>query len=324
MTNTIPIHHKGWYPTKSSSKGATAYHDAVVNTSWHKKNIDGLIKIVQEKIKNGDIVIDFGAGTGASTLYLIKKIKKNYTLWLVDNSASWLGKAFEILNSYKNVTFSLLEKKNEKYATLQETIGLETADHIVSANTFHLIPNLGYTFKGIYKALKKGGTFTLQSGSIIRNNREIGILIIDNTISMVHDIALEIIRKNDTFAKYREGLNSRIQQEKAQRKFMFPDSRPVQHYLSMLKRAGFKNPKVSYRRISVRYKDWLAFLLVKRLQAGILPEIGGKEATPEEERDRNQIIKMATLQLFDILKKENPLANNSSFTAEWIYITVEK
>lgn len=324
MSKKISVIYSPWQPNKPSSKGATAYHDAVVNSSWHIKNIDGLIKIISKKIKDGDIVVDFGAGTGASAYYILKYAKNNFTLWLVDNSPSWLGKAYELFNTRQNILFSLLEKTEERYHTLEETIGTQTADHIISANTFHLIQNLKDTFKGIYNALKPGGTFTFQSGSIIRNGRKNGILILDNTVNMVHDIALDIIRKNDSYAKYRTRLSSRIKQEKKQRKFVFPDPRPIEYYISMLDKAGFKNPKVTYKHIHVHYKDWLAFLLVRRLQAGILPEVGGKEATKEEEIDRNELIKMATLKLFKKLKKENTFASNVYFTAEWIYVKVDK
>lgn len=324
MINNIPAQHKKWRPAIPPSKGATAYHDAVVNTSWHKENIDGLIKMAQERIKKGDVVIDFGAGTGASALYMLKKIKKNFILWLVDNSGSWLGKAYELLSSYDNVTFSLLEKTNDKYATLEETVGNEIADHIVSANTFHLIPNLHEAFTGIYGALKTGGTFIFQSGSIVRNDREKDILIIDNTVNMVHDIAISIVQTNDYFKKYRSELKKRIADEKKQRKFVFPDPRPVEHYIETLNQTGFKNVSIVYKKIKVPYKDWLNFLLVKRIQAGILPEIGGKDATPDEEKDRNKLIKLATLQLFDSIKNNNKFANKTSFTAEWIYVAAEK
>ena len=37
---------------------------------------------------------------------------------------------------------------------------------------------------------------------------------------------------------------------------------------------------------------------VRRLQAGILPEVGGKDATPQEERDRDDLITKAANILF--------------------------
>lgn len=313
-----------WHPSKPTSKGATAYHDAVINASWHKKNIGELIKLVRKNIRDGHVVVDFGAGTGGSAVYLLKHIKKPFSLYLVDNSPSWLGKAHEVLSNNPNVTFFLLGKIADKHTILHETIGEEVANHVVSANTVHLISTLEDAFRGIYTALKPGGTFIFQSGNILRNAREKGILMIDDTVNRVHDITLEIIRTDSKFKKYRKGLDKRIERETPQRKLVFPDPRSIEHYLKMLKSAGFRNEEVRHRPIRVKYKDWLSFLRVKRLQAGILPEIGGREPSLKEEQDRDQLITMASLQLFKELEKQNPFADETSFTAEWIYVKAEK
>jgi len=324
MTITNATKNYTWIPSKLVSKGATDYHNAVVNTSWHKENIKELIKIVKGKIKYDDIVIDFGAGTGASTIYLLKELKPISTLLLVDNSASWLGKAYEILHSNKHVDFFLLPKEKNDYKALDKIIGKGTADHVVSANTVHLIPNIKKTIEGIYATLKNHGTFTFQSGNIEGINKDDEILKIDDSINMVHDIALKLIRTDNGFSKYKNGLNMRIKQQANQRKFIFPNPRPVKFYLDMLKSAGFKNEVVSYKQIKVNYNDWLKFLRVRRLQTGILPEVGGIKATNQEELDRDAIITKATLNLFKQLKNQNSLADEKAFTAEWVYIHSEK
>jgi len=321
---TLSTHLKNWHPDKPVSKGATAYHNSVVNASWHIENINELIKIVGKKIKDNSIVVDFGAGTGSSTLYLLKNLKVKFKLWLVDNSASWLSKAYELFSHYQNVNFFILKKTNNSYATLAEAIGRGVVDHVVSANTVHLIPNLEETFKGINRALKQKGSFTFQSGNIIRRDREEGILMIDDTVKIVHDIALKIIRTNKNFAKYRKGLDERVETEENQRKFIFPDPRPIEIYLKMLKVAGFEYIAPHHKLIKVKYEDWLDFIRVKRLQAGILPELGGKEPTPEEEKDRDELITLASNNLFKELETKNPFADNKSFTAEWIYVTARK
>lgn len=315
---------KSWYPDRPVSKGAAAYHDAVVNSSWHIDNINWLVEIVREKIRNGDVVVDFGAGTGGSALYLLKNLKLSFKLLLVDNSASWLGKAYDVLGKNSNVEFFLLEKVEDKYATLSETIGNEIAEHVISANTVHLIPNLEDAFKGVNAALKQKGSFTFQSGNIVRSDREEGILMIDDTVKRVHDIALELVQENEKFAKYKEGLDERIEIEEPQRKFVFPDPRTLEFYLKTLEIAGFRYEKPFQKLIKVKYSDWLDFLRVKRLQAGILPEVGGKEPTPEEEQDRDELITMASNHLFKELETQNPFADDTTFTAEWIYVTSVK
>lgn len=320
----IPAHLSPWHPDKPVSKGASAYHDAVVNAPYYIENLNYLIKNASQSVKENDVVVDFGAGTGVSAINLLKKLKFGIRLLLVDNSAAWLGKAHEIFSSNPNVQCFLLQKIGDRYSTLAETIGNEVADYVMSANTFHLVPDIMETFKGIHAALKPKGIFSFQSGNIVRSDREKGILMIDDTIKRVHDIALEIVRTNKKFAKYANDIGKNIEREYSQRKFVFPDPRPVDFYLRMLKESGFSQNKVHCELIKIAYKDWLDFLRVKRLQAGILPEIGGKEPSPEEEHDRDELITMASSQLFRELKEGNPFADDASFTAEWVYITAAK
>lgn len=316
--------HKSWKPTRPISTGASAYHDAVVNASWHIKNIRELIKIVKNNIKKDGILVDFGAGTGASAVYILELIKQEYKLWLVDNSPSWLGKAYDILHTNKNVDFFILEKVQNKYQMLHQTIGKEIADYVLSANTVHLIPDITNTFKGIYKALKKGGTFTFQSGNIKRQGRDKGILMIDDSIGRVHDIAISIIKRDRNYKHYKKNIIERVQKESAQRKLVFPEPKSITYYIRLLKHIGFCNIHTSHKKIVVNYKDWLSFLRVRRLQAGILPEIGGREPTPKEEQIRDELIVKASHLLFKDLEKNNPLANHTSFTTEWIYVQAQK
>lgn len=315
---------KNWHPNRPASKGASSYHDAVSNADYYTEGMNELIKIIIPRIKDNDIVIDFGAGTGSSALHLLKGIKANFRLWLVDNSAAWLAKAYEIFKDNPNIKCFLLEKTKDRYATLAETVGEGLADHVISANTLHLIPDLEGTFKGINAALKAGGTFTFQSGNIISGNRKSGILLIDDTIKRIHEIALDIIRTKESFAGYRKDLTRRIELEDGQRKFMFPEPRHLDTYLGMLKAANFEYEKPRNKLIRIAYKDWLDFLRVKRLQAGILPEIGGRNPTFREEQDRDELITMASMELFKELESSNQFADKYSFVAEWVYVTATK
>ncbi len=315
---------KRWKPDKPISIGAAAYHDAVSNVAYYIENLDELADMVSKKFKDGEVVVDFGAGTGVSALRLVKKLNAKIKLVLVDNSASWLRKAYEIFISNPYVECFLLEKINERYATLAETIGRNAADHVICANTMHLIPDIKEAFIGINEALKQKGTFTFQSGNIKRGDREKGVLMIDDTIKRVHDIALDIVRNDKKFVKYAKDLDKRIEIEDTQRKFVFPDPRPIDYYLKMLESAGFVYEKPHYKLIRIAYRDWLNFLRVKRLQAGILPEVGGKNPSPEEEHDRDELITMASNKLFKELEANNPMANDKYFTVEWIYVAAKK
>src|SRR3989338_8044332 len=132
---------RSWKPDRPVSRGATEFHNAVIDADWNHKCLDEMISLVEPHIHDNDIVVDFGAGTGTSSIRILDKLKTKINLWLVDNSPAWLGKAYEFLSSHPNVKFYILEKKqDDKCATLSETIGKGSANHVISANTFHLVP----------------------------------------------------------------------------------------------------------------------------------------------------------------------------------------
>ncbi len=316
--------YKSWKPDRPVSKGATAYHEAVFNAEYYTTVLDELMKIISPKVKEGQVVVDFGAGTGVSALRLLGHLKVNANIWLVDNSAAWLGKAYEVLGSNQNIKCFLLEKKKTGYSTLAETVGKKIADHVISANTVHLIPDIEETFKGVAYSLKDNGTFTFQSGNITREHRPEGALMVDDTVRRVHDIALDIVRTDARFAAYAVDIDERIKMSEPQRKFVFPNPRPIDVYLEALKKAGFRHQEPHFMLFKVKYSDWLKFLRVRRLQAGILPEIGGNDPSPKEESDRDLLITLATNRLFKELQTQNPLADNECFTLEIVYVAARK
>ncbi len=315
---------KPWKPDKPTSKGATAYHEAVSKAEYYIAILDELMKIVAPQIKKDDVVVDFGAGTGVSALRFLEFLKFDARICLVDNSAAWLGKAYEVLGDRKNVGCFLLEKKENGYASLSETVGRGVIDHVISANTLHLVPHLEEVFRGIHEALKENGTLFFQSGNITRGNKPEGALMVDDTIRRVHDIALDIVRNDPKFSYYKKDLDKRIAQNESQRKFVFPDPRPIEVYLEALKKTGFEYQEPHFKLFKVQYTDWLKFLRVRRLQAGILPEIGEHEPTPKEESDRDTLITMATNKLFKELQETNKLADDKSFTIEVVYVSSRK
>lgn len=315
---------KSWQPTKPVSKGAEMYHNAVINTSWYNDNLQPIIPMFNEKLLKNSIVVDFGAGTGISSIFLLDKIKLNFKLLLVDNSPSWLGKAYELLKDDNRVDFYILEKIADKYNTLAETIGFNTAHLVVSANTIHLIPNLKEMFKGMYDSLRPNGYVILQSGNIKRKGRKNGVLMIENTVEEVHGIAINLIKTENKFSKYKGGLNKRIKDEQNQRRLIFPDPRNISVYRNVLTKIGFKDLVVKHQLIRVKYDDWIKFLRIRRIQAGILPEIGGRNPSIIEENDRDAIITLAIEKYFNHLKKDNPLATKSNFITEWTYIKARK
>lgn len=315
---------KSWKPDRPVSRGATEFHDAVINATWNHECLDYLISLAEPNIRENDIVVDFGAGTGTSAARILEKIKTKIRLWLVDNSPAWLGKAYEIFRKTPNVSFFVLEKKNGDNATLSETVGKEAVDNVLSANTVHLIPDLKSAFKGIAEALKPKGIFIFNSTNVTREGRPDGALMLDSTVYRVHDIAIDIIKSDPKYKKYRKGIDNKIVEEAAQRNFIFPQPKPINDYLKALKDAGFESIRTNYKCIRVKYNEYIKFLRVKRLQAGMLPEVGGKKPSPEEEKDRDELVTMASLKLFKELEENNPLADSEAWQCEWAYVSAVK
>ena len=313
-----------WKPTAPSSRGATAYHDSVCRANYYMQALDELMKVAAPKIQKGQIVVDLGAGTGVSGLHLLKHTKTPFRLWLVDNSPAWLGKAYEVLHENQGTQFYILEKKGEGYATLAETVGAGIADHVLSANTVHLIHEIEEVFRGVAAALKENGTFLIESGNIVMGNSPKGALLIDDTVKRVHEIALDIVREDPEFSVYRQKIDANIKKYEAQRKFVFPEPRSLEFYGNSLRKAGFEVQESYFRLFKVKFEEWLSFLRVKRLQAGILPEVGGNEPTPKEEEDRDRLITIAARRLFEELQKTNPLVDKEGFTIEGVYILSQK
>src|SRR3989344_3936379 len=165
---------RSWKPDRPVSRGAAEFHKAVIDADWNHKCLDEMISLVEPHIKDNDIVVDFGAGTGTSSIRILDKLKKKIALWLVDNSPAWLGKAYEFLGSRPNVSFFIVGKNQSRFETLSETLGHNSVNHVLSANTMHLIPDLRGTFKGIFNAIKKNGVFIFNSGNILREGKPEG------------------------------------------------------------------------------------------------------------------------------------------------------
>jgi len=321
----IPVQKPvSWKPDRPTSRGATAFHDAVIDCTWNHECLDALISLARPTINENDVVVDFGAGTGTSSVRILENLKMKVRLWIVDNSPAWLGKAYEVLSNRPDVSFFILRKENGDNATLSETVGFKAVHSVLSANTVHLIPNIKETFKGIAEALKPRGTFFFNTTNVTREGRPDGALMLDSTVYRVHDIAIDIIRNDPKYEKYRKDIDEKIVSFTPQRNFIFPQPKHIDVYLKELKEAGFESIKADYKRIKVKYKEYIHFLRVKRLQAGMLPEVGGKNPSPEEEEDRDTLVTMASKKLFEELAESNPLADDEAWQCEWAYVSAIK
>jgi len=108
--------------------------------------------IAISNIKEGDIVLDLGSGTGFDVFLAAKKVGNKGKVIGVDFSEEMIKKARQNAEKYgyKNVEF--------KYGDIEElTIESNSVDVIISNCVINLAPNKEKVFKESHKVLKKGG-----------------------------------------------------------------------------------------------------------------------------------------------------------------------
>ena len=116
MFDSSKVNH--WKPRDLASYklfDGNIYHNSLYSDeyglkprNWHKLATKPLIDLAVAEIKNGDVIIDYGSGTGGSAMELVKRLDKldlDYNLILVDPLESWFSKAFSLLSIRPNVYF---------------------------------------------------------------------------------------------------------------------------------------------------------------------------------------------------------------------------
>jgi len=122
----------------------------------------------QIELKNSNSILSLGAGTGEMELKLIEEKQFKGFLGLVDNSYSMLFSAFEKLDRYENVSFSLVNLSNEW--KLYGDLSKKKYDYILIHFSVHYFINNNQTSCEFARKLKE----------ILGKNGEIIIAIHDN------------------------------------------------------------------------------------------------------------------------------------------------
>ncbi|MAH42308.1 hypothetical protein CL614_01105 [archaeon] len=125
-------------------------------TFWYtKKDVEKVIK--NSKLKKGYTVLDFGCGTGNTTLAVAKKVRREGTVVAVDLSQKQLERAVKRIEKaldYSNVIFI----KERELAPFGKVF-----DSITCAGVLGYISTPKNTLKKMFSLLKKGGTFSFMS-----------------------------------------------------------------------------------------------------------------------------------------------------------------
>ena len=317
---------KHWKPVNLSSEkllDGQIYHKSLYfdehglnPRKWHRDATKPLIDLAINEIKNGDIIVDYGSGTGGSAIELVKRLDSlglDFKLILVDPLESWFSNAYKLLKDRPNVFFCKSYGKNSKglfsFIKLDKLLGSNKVDVILSSSTIHLIPanTLSSLFEEFYNSLSENGKFIWSSGDIPSN-------YMPSFSNLLHDPYREILKliKNDAeYHKYELRYNENEvlkMNKKADR--IFPCSKDIEFYLDSLSQSNMEG-EIFTKIISKSIDECKLFMKTPRLSeiAGLISDIN----------ERNIFIEKLLLSLTEKSSNSTLFRNGTSFSSYWHY-----
>ena len=300
-------------------------YDTVQDHGWYR-NLDPTVERVAQELEAGDVLLDYSGGTGILAERLLSRLPdEEIGILIVDASPKFLRVALEKLGGDERVAFRLIRylKDERRLQTVQEVVEaplLERGvDAVASTNAIHLYYDLEDTLRSWRGVLRPGGRAFVQSGNIGVPELPAGSWIIDETVEAINAAAAELVREDERYAPYREGLEDparRAAYDQLRRKFFLP-VRPLAHYVSALEEAGFQVERVDHVSIAADTAEWTDFL--SAYHEGVLGWVGGSERiegqppTEEAVADRLRLLRESVDRVF----------GGSSFEAVWTYIEAE-
>ena len=129
----------------------------LISKSYAKQTIaeDGAYKLKKEKIKSelkeGDIVFDYGCGTGSLSIELSSKVKEIHA---IDISPKMLEIAKQRIDEkgIKNIKLKKSSMDDVEFSP-------GSYDVVIAVNVFHFIDDVASDLNRIYEMLKPGGLF---------------------------------------------------------------------------------------------------------------------------------------------------------------------
>ncbi|MBI4566261.1 MAG: class I SAM-dependent methyltransferase [Planctomycetes bacterium] len=302
-------------------------YDTVENHGWYR-NLELTLDQLDRFLRDGDLVIDYSGGTGIFVDRLLRRrADLRAGLVIVDASPKFLRRALDKFRDDGRVAFRQIRylPDRRRLEWLDEVLGpalvRRGADAIVSTNAVHLYYDLVDTLASWSRTLRPGGRVFVQSGNIRNPAAHPEEWIIDETVDAIHCASVEIVRRDERFAAYRQTLRDlmRMAAYDAYRRKIFLPVRPLDHYLKAMARAGLRVEDISTRTIEARVDEWYDFLAV--YHEGVLGWIGGVakvDGRPPAEaavRDRLRILRQALQIVFE---------GKEAFDACWTYIVCGK
>ncbi|MGH3072683.1 MAG: class I SAM-dependent methyltransferase [Gaiellaceae bacterium] len=300
-------------------------YDTVREHGWYR-NLDPTVESIAARLRDGDVLLDYSGGTGILAERLLARIPDaGIGILIVDASPKFLRVALDKLGADERVAFRLIRylKNTRRLETVQEVVEepllMRGVDAISSTNAIHLYYDLEDTLRSWRAVLRTGGRAFVQSGNIGVPELPAGSWIIDDTVGAINEAAEELVRTDDGYAAYRDGLDDdarRAAYDELRQRFFLP-VRPLVHYLATFEAAGFRIESIAHRSISASAAEWADFL--SAYHEGVLGWVGGSEQIEGEPpaeaavADRLRLLRESVERVF----------GGPSFDAVWTYIEAE-
>ena len=315
----------GWEPDRISDNeiaDGRAYHRALypsgeieTPSSWHGESVEPLIDMALPHITHGSVIVDYGAGTGASAIELLKKLDDDGTrveMILVDPLVSWFSKARDLLGYRDDVHFELSIRSdadgNASFRDLREILGGRKADVIISSSTLHLVParamtDLAEQFAG---SLVEGGVLVWDSGDLESGFRPGDSALLHDPYRRVREILRTDAQRESLLAMMSDEDRNKSE-KRLDRIFPLPFS--VEVITDALGGAGFST-EISEKVVRFSNEDAERFVLVPRLAEIAAPLLKGRE--------RDDAIKRALKVSLGELANQGK-ADGLAYRSHWIY-----
>lgn len=313
--------------TRSSLEELALGYDTVERHGWYR-NLDPTVEDLAERLKDGEILIDYSGGTGILIERFLARIgDRDIGIVNVDSSEKFLRLALEKLKHDERVAFRHIQylRDEKRIQTLQKVLEGPLLDRgvdmLVSTNAIHLYYGLDDTLASWYKALRPDGLVHVQSGNIGVPDKPDDAWIIDETVEAVQAVARKIVAEDDHWADYRDVLDDEKRMAahaRLRQKFFLP-VRPLDHYKQALQRTGFQIERVDHQTFDASVSEWNEFLSV--YHEGVLGWIGGCRRIEGQDpslhaiADRKALLEVAMKKLFE---------GQESFPALWTYIVARR
>jgi hypothetical protein len=300
------------------------HYDTVENHGWYR-NLDLTVEQLAQGLREGQILIDYSGGTGILLDRLRLQIRdRRVGMVIVDSSPKFLRIALDRFKSDGRVAFRRLRylREERRLQHVDEVLppGF-ISDALVSTNAIHLYDELENTLRAWTRVLGPRAMARINSGNIRNPRAGASERIIDDTVYLVHEAASGIVRANDRYAPYRAVLDEeeRLRPYLDYRDRVFLAPRPLEHYLDVLRAAGFDVAEVTERTIEADVEEWYEFLAA--YADAVLGWVGGSEkvdgegASEKAAADRLRLIRES----LDVVFGGSP-----TFSYCWTYISAKR